>query len=261
MRLHMIVGPTASGKTAASILLAHKTDAPVVVLDRFQCFLELQTVSCRPAIDELESTKRFYLDQRKISQGQFTTEDAYKALLNIVEDLSHHHSFLILEGGSVSLFQMIICRSELLRNTSLEILVSDPNDVSAGEKMMERATKMLTPQVGRPSMVQELQYAWKYSPQRSFIESICGFDSVLSWCRKKKRSIEALDLNYLTSMELHEMAIQIVDSHKKYADYQTAIFEIIRPSLGACFFPASGLSRPHALKLIPNMLKPILNTD
>ncbi|MEV7627722.1 isopentenyl transferase family protein [Actinoplanes sp. NPDC089786] len=47
LNLILIVGPTGVGKTDRAIELARKVDAPIVVLDRVQCYAELAVGSAR----------------------------------------------------------------------------------------------------------------------------------------------------------------------------------------------------------------------
>ncbi|EPC01016.1 hypothetical protein L861_10615 [Litchfieldella anticariensis FP35 = DSM 16096] len=231
MRRHYILGTTASGKTSASISLAEMVNAPVVVLDRIQCFQELWTVSSRPQDSELGATKRFYLDDREISHGNLGVEDAYTKLVNIVDKLSNYHSFVILEGGSVSLCRLIVERAELCRGSTVEIRWNNPDDPAYVQKIRERVVQMMEPRVDRRSIVDELKYAWDYKEQRDFITSICGFDGILSWCDDNNFHIEDVDFECLPLSAIGEITDRVAESHRKYARTQFEMLNIMEQAM------------------------------
>lgn len=72
MLLHLIYGPTCSGKTDMAIQIAQETGWPVVALDRVQCCPQIATGSGRPLESELQSTRRIYLDSRPSPRASLT---------------------------------------------------------------------------------------------------------------------------------------------------------------------------------------------
>lgn len=72
MILHLIYGPTCSGKTDMAIQIAQETGWPVVALDRVQCCPQIATGSGRPLESELQSTRRIYLDSRPSPRASLT---------------------------------------------------------------------------------------------------------------------------------------------------------------------------------------------
>lgn len=212
MRIHVIAGTTGAGKTAASVRLAQHIDAPVIAIDRFQCFPELATVSGRPTIAELQGTRRIYLDNRRLSQGELGADEAFVRLMKILRLLSGKYSAVILEGGSISICAHMATRApELLRDVHLKL---GPNNPAYRDAVYERVSHMLS---AEPSMLRELSLAWQMREQRGFVASICGFDAVLSWCASNRRSIAHLAPS---RSELLELIARVTRSHLAYAQTQ-----------------------------------------
>lgn len=58
----VIVGPTASGKTALSIELAKKIDGEIVSCDSMQIYKDMNIGSAKPTIDEMQGIKHYMID-------------------------------------------------------------------------------------------------------------------------------------------------------------------------------------------------------
>ena len=106
-RLHLITGPTTTGKTARAVELAVRTGASVIAVDRIQCHSALSVGSGRPSTGELRSTHRIYLCDRPVADGELPPALANDLLHGIVERLVRRDPLVILEGGSISLLHAI----------------------------------------------------------------------------------------------------------------------------------------------------------
>ncbi|MGV1832246.1 isopentenyl transferase family protein [Agrobacterium vitis] len=191
MDLHLIFGPTCTGKTAAAISLSEHTGIPVLALDRVQCYPQLSTGSGRPTAAELRGTKRIYLTEAPLAKGIIAAARAHDYLIG--EVYSHEpQGRLILEGGSVSLirhmaqsrywdlgFRWHISRHHL----------EDDEAFLTGARA--RVRNMLQPYEGK-SLLQELVCLWKEPAVRSTLEKIDGYRYAIQFARRNKLDVDAL---------------------------------------------------------------------
>lgn len=98
-KLITIVGPTAIGKTALSILLAQHYNAQIISCDSRQFYKEMSIGTAVPEIEELAAAKHHFIQNRSIfenySVGQFERD-----ALNKLNDLFKKNSIVIMVGGS-----------------------------------------------------------------------------------------------------------------------------------------------------------------
>ena len=62
MKQIAIIAPTASGKTALSIKLAHQTNSIIVSLDSLSIYKEIDVSSAKPTIEERDGIIHFGID-------------------------------------------------------------------------------------------------------------------------------------------------------------------------------------------------------
>jgi tRNA dimethylallyltransferase len=98
-KLFIILGPTASGKTALSILLAEKLNTEIISCDSRQFYKELKIGAAPPNKEQLQKTKHHFIQHLSIKEnyntGQYE-EDAIKKLSSLFKKYDN----LILVGGS-----------------------------------------------------------------------------------------------------------------------------------------------------------------
>ncbi len=102
-----IVGPTASGKTTLSILLAKKLSGEVISADSRQLFKHLKIGVAKPSIEELNSVKHHFIDFLEPTQDFNAAEYGQQARLKI-EELLKRGSCPIVVGGSGLYIKSII---------------------------------------------------------------------------------------------------------------------------------------------------------
>ena len=68
MKQIAILGPTASGKTAAAIELAHRVNASILSLDSLAIYKEVDIVSAKPTIKERQGIRHFGIDELYLNQ-------------------------------------------------------------------------------------------------------------------------------------------------------------------------------------------------
>ncbi|MCP2204775.1 isopentenyl transferase family protein [Lentzea flava] len=224
----MIVGTTGIGKTAAAVQLAARWNAPVVSLDRVQCFPELATTSGRPTARELAGTARLYLDNRTIAQGELTVFEAYTRLRRLLRTLSTYHPAVILEGGSISLTTLLMTGENAPPGATFELMMGDVDAPAYRARLHARVVRMLTV---RPSLIDEFAHAWRYRELRGFIASIVGFDALVAWHSRR----ESVTSGFVLSSEDRSVLIdRITDAHLAYAREQTKSLRALENVQLAC---------------------------
>ena len=98
-KLFIILGPTASGKTALSILLAEKLSTEILSCDSRQFYKELKIGAAPPSKEQLQKIKHHFIQHLSIKDnyntGQYE-EDAIKKISSLFKTYDN----LILVGGS-----------------------------------------------------------------------------------------------------------------------------------------------------------------
>lgn len=219
--LHIIIGPTATGKTACSVSMAQQLGAPVIVLDRLQVYRDLATGTGRPSPEELHGTERFYLADRCARDGDFPAADAYVSLLLHLERLARRDVPVILEGGSLSLLQQISERFEIRRHAcTLRCTTFDTAEHYRG-LLLSRVAEMLAPAApGRASILVELASAWKHEDSRQFVRTICGYDAVLEWCEEEAVDPASIEAHLTDPRALRAIEARILAAHFAYGESQ-----------------------------------------
>ncbi|WIH05584.1 isopentenyl transferase family protein [Xanthomonas translucens pv. graminis] len=173
--VHLIWGPTCSGKTAAAVALAERSGLPVVALDRIQCCPALATGSGRPLPSELRGTRRIYLASRRLSDGMMIASEA-NALLKHAVARHGGSGAVILEGGSISLLRKMMADPHWangFRWSSRRFRLGDP--AAFLDRARRRVEQMLRADQARPSLLQELAVSWADPALRPVLEDVDGY--------------------------------------------------------------------------------------
>ena len=98
-RLLLILGPTASGKTARAIQLAQELKTEIVSCDSRQFYSEMDIGVARPSPEELASVRHHFIACRSVQEpyNVFTFEQDALSLLNT---LFQEHDTVVAVGGS-----------------------------------------------------------------------------------------------------------------------------------------------------------------
>lgn len=94
-----IVGPTAIGKTALSIVLAQHYNCEIVSCDSRQFFKEMSLGTAVPTQEELESATHHFIQNKSIFEN-YTVGDYEKEALSKIDELFTTHDYVVLVGGS-----------------------------------------------------------------------------------------------------------------------------------------------------------------
>ncbi|MGL2993762.1 tRNA (adenosine(37)-N6)-dimethylallyltransferase MiaA [Flavobacterium sp. TSSA_36] len=94
-----IVGPTAIGKTALSIVLAQHFKCEIISCDSRQFFKEMSIGTAVPSPEELLSAPHHFIQNKSICEN-FTVGDYEKEALSKIDELFNTNDFVVLVGGS-----------------------------------------------------------------------------------------------------------------------------------------------------------------
>lgn len=94
-----IIGPTAIGKTALSIQLAHAFDCEIISCDSRQFFKEMTIGTAVPDVEELAAAQHHFIHNKSIFE-EYTVGDFEKDALAKLDELFQRRDFVIMVGGS-----------------------------------------------------------------------------------------------------------------------------------------------------------------
>lgn len=97
--LHIIAGPTASGKTSFAIKLAKELHTEIVSADSRQIFKEMNIGVARPSVAELESVKHHLIAAWSIKE-KYNVARYEQEALRIINSLFEKNDNAVLVGGS-----------------------------------------------------------------------------------------------------------------------------------------------------------------
>ncbi|MDO5760122.1 MAG: tRNA (adenosine(37)-N6)-dimethylallyltransferase MiaA [Bacteroidota bacterium] len=97
--LHIIVGPTASGKTTFAIDLAKRLKTEIVSADSRQIFKEMSIGVARPSESELQSVKHHLIATWSIKEN-YSVARYEKEALGIINSLFEKYNDVVMVGGS-----------------------------------------------------------------------------------------------------------------------------------------------------------------
>jgi tRNA dimethylallyltransferase len=97
--LIVIAGPTAVGKTAVAIKLAHHFQTEIISADSRQIFRELTIGTAKPTVEELKMVPHHFINSHSINDEYDAAQYGRDALV-LINKLFEAHDTLILCGGS-----------------------------------------------------------------------------------------------------------------------------------------------------------------
>lgn len=118
--LIVIAGPTAIGKTALAITLAHHFSTEIISADSRQFFKEMSIGTAKPDQNELAAAKHHFIDSHSIHTF-FSTGDFEKQALEVLEEIFTRHDVAIMAGGSGLYLDAVTKGLDILPDTDLEI--------------------------------------------------------------------------------------------------------------------------------------------
>jgi len=122
-RLILVLGPTASGKTARAIELARKHHTHIISADSRQCYSELNIGVARPTPEELAAAPHHFIACRSVQEpyNVFTYQQEAHALMR---RLFEEHDTLVAVGGSSLYIEALTHGISVLPDPSPELRAS-----------------------------------------------------------------------------------------------------------------------------------------
>lgn len=103
----VLVGPTAAGKTAASIALATQADTSIISADSRQCFRELNIGVAKPDAKELAACRHYFVNSHSIFELVDTVVFEKQALLAAAEVFKTRDQVVVC--GGTGLYVKVFC--------------------------------------------------------------------------------------------------------------------------------------------------------
>jgi len=98
-RYPVIVGPTAGGKTALGVELAHRLGGEIVTADAYQIYRSLNIGTAKPSADEQRGIAHHLIDMAELKE-RFTVHDWLNLAGPLVEELRSRQITPIVVGGT-----------------------------------------------------------------------------------------------------------------------------------------------------------------
>jgi uncharacterized protein (TIGR00730 family) len=200
--------------------------APIVIADRIQCFVDLQVTSARTLREREDDVARHYIAERRVRDGDLGARAAFASLIELIGRLGLQHPFIVLEGGSISLLSLL---SQMHRSGNLPFrmsldMMTMGDEAAHRKRLAARARQMLAPPSGAPGLLDEFAGAWKDPAQRSFLASINGLEAIVQWCHR--RAVDPVDLvqRELSPAVLDELVDAVTKVHFDHGKQQMAAF-------------------------------------
>ncbi|WP_330256937.1 isopentenyl transferase family protein [Nocardia sp. NBC_00565] len=211
----LIAGPTGSGKTEVAMELGDALQAPVVVADRIQCYVDLPSTSARFT----DGANRFHLSDRIVPDGDYPPLEAAQSLLNYVQTLTRHHQRVVIEGGSISVLSRFARHRDQFTFRFAARVLELRGESTYLDRLRDRALRMLG-----DGMLDEFAAAWQHTSQRRFVASINGFEALVQWCEQTEtdpRDLAGITLDEPVAIELAQRIAQVhaEHGHEQYAAF------------------------------------------
>jgi len=105
--LIVIVGPTASGKTALAVKVAKQFKTEIISADSRQIYKELNIGTAKPTVEEMEGVVHHFIDSHSIHE-EYSIGKYEKEALEVLGDIFQTHDVAVMVGGS-GLYVKVIC--------------------------------------------------------------------------------------------------------------------------------------------------------
>ena len=100
IEIGMIVGPTASGKTAVSIALAKRLNAEIISADSIQIYKGLDIGSAKPTLAERQGIRHHLLDAIEIDAPKFSVAEYQQMAWVCIEEIHRRGKYPLVVGGT-----------------------------------------------------------------------------------------------------------------------------------------------------------------
>ena len=99
-KLGLIVGPTASGKTAASIALAQRLNAEIISADSIQVYRGMDIGSAKPTMEERQGIPHHLMDAVDIDSPKFSVAEYRRMAGEAIDNIVSRGKYPLVVGGT-----------------------------------------------------------------------------------------------------------------------------------------------------------------
>lgn len=195
----VIVGPTASGKTALSIELAKKIDGEIISCDSMQIYKDMNIGSAKPTIEEMQGIKHYMIDIAEPTE-RFSVAEYKKRSEEAIEKILQKGKVPIIVGGTGLYANSLIYNIEY-------------NEIMLDEEYRKNLMKIAETEVGLATLYEKAR-----SIDPVAMEKISSND--------KKRIIRVLEIKHSTGKNKTELELE---SRKNEVKYEYKVFAINMP--------------------------------
>ncbi len=195
----VIVGPTASGKTALSIELAKKIDGEIISCDSMQIYKDMNIGSAKPTIEEMQGIKHYMIDIAEPTE-RFSVAEYKKRSEEAIEEILQKGKFPIIVGGTGLYANSLIYNIEY-------------NEIMLDEEYRKNLMKIAETEVGLATLYEKAR-----SIDPVAMKKISSND--------KKRIIRVLEIKHSTGKNKTELELE---SRKNEVKYEYKVFAINMP--------------------------------
>lgn len=195
----VIVGPTASGKTALSIELAKKIDGEIISCDSMQIYKDMNIGSAKPTIEEMQGIKHYMIDIAEPTE-RFSVAEYKKRSEEAIEKILQKGKVPIIVGGTGLYANSLIYNIEY-------------NEIMLDEEYRKNLMKIAETEVGLATLYEKAR-----SIDPVAMKKISSND--------KKRIIRVLEIKHSTGKNKTELELE---SRKNEVKYEYKVFAINMP--------------------------------
>lgn len=195
----VIVGPTASGKTALSIELAKKIDGEIISCDSMQIYKDMNIGSAKPTIEEMQGIKHYMLDIAEPTE-RFSVAEYKKRSEEAIDEILQKGKVPIIVGGTGLYANSLIYNIEY-------------NEIMPDEEYRKNLMKIAETEDGLATLYEKAR-----SIDPVAMEKISSND--------KKRIIRVLEIKHSTGKNKTELELE---SRKNEVKYEYKVFAINMP--------------------------------
>ena len=195
----VIVGPTASGKTALSIELAKKIDGEIISCDSMQIYKDMNIGSAKPTIEEMQGIKHYMIDIAEPTE-RFSVAEYKKRSEEAIEKILQKGKVPIIVGGTGLYANSLIYNIEY-------------NEIMLDEEYRKNLMKIAETEVGLATLYEKAR-----SIDPVAMEKISSND--------KKRIIRVLEIKHSTGKNKTELELE---SRKNDVKFEYKVFAINMP--------------------------------
>ena len=195
----VIVGPTASGKTALSIELAKKIDGEIISCDSMQIYKDMNIGSAKPTIEEMQGIKHYMIDIAEPTE-RFSVAEYKKRSEEAIDEILQKGKVPIIVGGTGLYANSLIYNIEY-------------NEIMLDEEYRKNLMKIAETEVGLATLYEKAR-----SIDPVAMEKISSND--------KKRIIRVLEIKHSTGKNKTELELE---SRKNEVKYEYKVFAINMP--------------------------------